>query len=184
MKKTTTVNENKTSFFQHPAVQSVVASLICILGGLLVGFLVLLFMAIFSKDISFSEAISGIFIVLSGPFAAGNAKDVLFSFGNMLFTATPLIMTGLSVSLAFKTGLFNIGAPGQYLMGAMGALLVALGIPQESMPTWLIWLLALLVGTLLGMIWGAIPGFFKAKFNVNEVIVCILTNWMAANIVS
>ncbi len=184
MKKTTTVNENKTSFFQHPAVQSVVASLICILGGLLVGFLVLLFMAIFSKDISFSEAISGIFIVLSGPFAAGNAKDILFSFGNMLFTATPLIMTGLSVSLAFKTGLFNIGAPGQYLMGAMGALLVGLGIPQESMPTWLIWLLALLVGTLLGMIWGAIPGFFKAKFNVNEVIVCILTNWMAANIVS
>ena len=171
-------------FFRKPAVQSIVSSLICILGGLVVGFLVLLFMAIFSKDISVGEAFKGIFIVLSGPAAAGNPKDILFTCGNMLFTATPLIMTGLSVSLAFKTGLFNIGAPGQYLMGAMGSLLVALSIPQGSMPAWVIWLLAFLTGTLLGVVWGAIPGFFKAKFNVNEVIVCILTNWIAANVVS
>lgn len=175
---------NKVPFFRKPAVQSIVASLICILGGLLVGFLVLLFMAIFSKDISVSEAFRGILIVLSGPVAAGNPRDILFTCGNTLFTATPLIMTGLSVALAFKTGLFNIGAPGQYLMGAMGSLVVALSIPQGSMPAWLIWTLALVTGTLLGVIWGAIPGFFKAKFNVNEVIVCILTNWIAANVVS
>ena len=174
----------KVGFFRNPAVQSVIASLICILGGLIVGFLVLLFMAIFSKDIPVSEAFKGIFIVLSGPMAAGNARDVLFTCGNSLFTATPLIMTGLSVALAFKTGLFNIGAPGQYLMGAMGSLVVALSIPQGTMPSWLIWLFAFLVGTLLGVIWGSIPGFFKAKFNVNEVIVCILTNWIAANVVS
>ncbi|MBR5411319.1 MAG: ABC transporter permease [Clostridia bacterium] len=182
--KTTTVKSNDKSFFQKPAVQSVVASLICILGGLLVGFLVLLFMAIFSDDISVGEAFSGIFIVLSGPIAAGNPKDILFSCGNMLFTATPLIMTGLAIALAFKTGLFNIGAPGQYLMGAMGSLVVSLSIPQGSMPSWLIWTLAFLTGTVLGVLWGAIPGFFKAKFNVNEVIVCILTNWIAANVVS
>ncbi len=177
-------NTNKVPFFRKPAIQSIIASLICILGGLLVGFIVLLLMAVFSKDIPVSEAFSGILIVLSGPVAAGNSKDVLFTCGNMLFTATPLIMTGLSVSLAFKTGLFNIGAPGQYLMGAMGSLLVALSIPQGSLPSWLIWILAFLTGTMLGVLWGAIPGFFKAKFNVNEVIVCILTNWIAANIVS
>ena len=182
--RNTATNTEKVPFFRKPAVQSIVASLICIFGGLLVGFLVLLFMAIFSKDIPFSEAFKGILIVLSGPGAAGNPKDILFTCGNMLFTATPLIMTGLSVSLAFKTGLFNIGAPGQYLMGAMGSLLVALSIPQGSMPAWLIWTLAFLTGTLLGVVWGAIPGFFKAKFNVNEVIVCILTNWIAANVVS
>ena len=174
----------KDPLFRRPAVQSVIASLICILRGLLVGFLVLLFMAIFSKDIPVSEAFRGILIVLSGPVAAGNPKDILFTCGNMLFTAPPLIMTGLSVSLAFKTGLFNIGAPGQYLMGAMGSLLVALSIPQGSLPSWLIWLLAFLTGVALGVLWGSIPGFFKAKFNVNEVIVCILTNWIAANVVS
>ncbi len=177
-------NTNKVPFFRKPAVQSIAASLICIFGGLVVGFLVLLFMALFSEDIPVSEAFHGITIVLSGPMAAGNANDVLFTFGNMLFTATPLIMTGLSVAVAFKTGLFNIGAPGQYLMGAMGSLLVALSIPQGSMPSWVIWTIALLTGTLLGIIWGSIPGFFKAKFNVNEVIVCILTNWIAANVVS
>lgn len=175
---------SKASFFRRSAVQSVAASLICIFGGLVVGFLVLLLMAVFSKDIPVSEALKGILIVLSGPVAAGNPRDILFTCGNSLFTATPLIMTGLSVALAFKTGLFNIGAPGQYLMGAMGSLIVALSIPQGSMPAWIIWTLAFLAGTLLGVIWGAIPGFFKAKFNVNEVIVCILTNWIAANIVS
>ena len=183
MRKTSS-GTSKVPFLRKPAIQSIIASLICILGGLLVGFIVLLLMAVFSKDIPISEAFRGILIVLSGPAAAGNARDVLFTCGNMLFTATPLIMTGLSVALAFKTGLFNIGAPGQYLMGAMGSLLVALSIPQGSIPSWLVWILAFLTGTLLGVLWGSIPGFFKAKFNVNEVIVCILTNWIAANVVS
>ncbi|MBQ7669556.1 MAG: ABC transporter permease [Clostridia bacterium] len=141
-------------------------------------------MSFFSDDISISEAFSGIFTVLGGPFAAGSSDNILFQIGNMLFQSTPLIMTGMSVAIAFKTGLFNIGAPGQYLMGAMGALLVSLSIPTSVVPGWIVWILALLAGTLLGVLWGAIPGFFKAKFNVNEVIVCIMTNWIAANVVS
>ena len=164
--------------------RSVIASLICILGGLLVGFIVLVLLAAFAEDIPFREALAGIVTVLGGPFSAGSVNDVLFQMGNMLFQSTPLIMTGLSVALAFKTGLFNIGAPGQYLMGAMGAMLVALGIPTTAVPAWIVWFLALLTGTLLGILWGAIPGFFKARFNVNEVIVCIMTNWIAANLVS
>ena len=185
MKKTNSIPDTgKKSFWRRDGVTSVIASLICILGGLLVGFIVLLLMSFFSDDISISEAFSGIFTVLGGPFAAGSSDNILFQIGNMLFQSTPLIMTGMSVAIAFKTGLFNIGAPGQYLMGAMGALLVSLSIPTSVVPGWIVWILALLAGTLLGVLWGAIPGFFKAKFNVNEVIVCIMTNWIAANVVS
>ena len=173
-----------SKIFANQGTKSVIASLICILGGLVVGFIVLLALSIFDKDIPVFDAVSGFFTVLGGPFSAGSGRDVLFQTGNMLFSATPLIMTGLSVALAFKTGLFNIGAPGQYLMGAMGTLIVALSIPTDTVPAWIVWILALLAGTLLGVLWGAIPGFFKAKFNVNEVIVCIMTNWIAANVVS
>ena len=185
MKKTQEKKQKKdSSFLTKPGVRSVIAALICILGGLIVGFIVLLLLAVFSNDISFGEAFTGIGKILLGPFAAGNSSNILFQIGNMLFQSTPLIMTGLSVALAFKTGLFNIGASGQYLMGAMGALLVSLSIPTDVIPSWIVWILALLAGTALGMLWGAIPGFFKARFNVNEVIVCIMTNWIAANIVS
>ena len=104
--------------------------------------------------------------------------------GNMLFRAAPLIMTGLSVGMAYKTGLFNIGAPGQYLIGTLVSLSIALGLPSETMSTTLIWLLAFLGGTLAGAIWGAIPGLFKALLNINEVLACIMTNWIAANLVT
>ncbi len=172
------------SFFREPGVAEVISSLICILGGLFVGFIVLLLISLFNKDLTIFDSVKGIFTVLKGPFGAGNFKDVLFQIGNMLFQSAPLIMTGLSVSIAFKTGLFNIGAPGQYLMGAMGSLIVALSIPTDVVPAWIVWILAFFAGTLLGVLWGAIPGFFKAVFNVNEVIVCIMTNWIAANVVS
>ena len=100
------------------------------------------------------------------------------------FAATPLVMTGLSVALAFKTGLFNIGAPGQYLMGTLATLFIALSIPSGALPGWLIWLLAFLGGILAGMLWGAIPGLVKAFLNINEVLACIMTNWIAANLVT
>ena len=173
-----------SSLLKKEGVRSVIASVVCVLGGILVGFIVLLLLSIFAENVSVGEAFSGIAIVLGGPFSGGSGRDILFQLGNMLFQSAPLIMTGLSVALAFKTGLFNIGAPGQYLMGAMGALLVALSIPQGSVPSFVIWILAFLTGVALGMIWGSIPGFFKAYFNVNEVIVCIMTNWIAANVVS
>ena len=163
---------------------SVMASLLCILGGILVGAIILVILAATAEDIPFSDAFSGLLIILGGPFASGSARDILFNFGDMLLETTPLLMTGLSVAIAFKTGLFNIGAPGQYLMGAMGSLLVALSIPTTEKTAFWVWLLALLVGIVCGMIWGAIPGLFKAFFNVNEVIVCIMCNWIAANVVS
>ena len=172
-------NKNKKS---SEGLKSLSASLLCIFGGIFVGFVVLVLLSVFNPRIGFAEAVRGILIVLGGPFSGGG--NSLFQFGNMLFNATPLILTGLSACIAFKTGLFNIGAPGQYLMGAMVTLLVSLSIPSAVVPSPVIWLLALVCGTLAGALWGAIPGFFKAYLNVNEVIVCIMTNWIAANVVS
>jgi simple sugar transport system permease protein len=88
------------------------------------------------------------------------------------------------LALAFKTGLFNIGAPGQYLMGTLATLSIALSIPSGVLPGWLIWLLAFLGGILAGALWGAIPGLVKAFLNINEVLACIMTNWIAANLVT
>ena len=172
-------NKNKKS---SAGLKSLSASLLCIFGGIFVGFVVLVLLSIFNPRIGFAEAVRGILIVLGGPFSGGG--NSLFQLGNMLFNATPLILTGLSACIAFKTGLFNIGAPGQYLMGAMVTLIVSLSIPSAVVPSPVIWLLALICGTLAGALWGAIPGFFKAYLNVNEVIVCIMTNWIAANVVS
>lgn len=166
------------------ATRSIVSSVLCIIGGILVGAIILILLAAFSEDIPMSDAFSGLLIILGGPFASGNAGSILFNLGDMLLETAPLMMTGLSVAIAFKTGLFNIGAPGQYLMGAMSSLLVALSIPTNEHNAFFVWLLALVAGVLSGMLWGAIPGFFKAVFNVNEVIVCIMTNWIAANTVS
>jgi simple sugar transport system permease protein len=102
----------------------------------------------------------------------------------MLFRATPLLMTGLSVAVANKTGLFNIGASGQYLMGTWASLTVALSIPTTVVPAWIVWILAMLAGMLAGALWGAIPGILKATRNINEVLACIMTNWIAANLVT
>ena len=84
------------------------------------------------------------------------------------------------MAVAFKTGLFNIGAPGQYLMGTMVTLMLALGIPSEVVPAWLIWIIAFVGGCLAGAVWGAIPGLLKAFLNINEVLACIMTNWIGS----
>ena len=167
------------------------SSLISILVGLLVGGIVVLIVGLVEPKITGSGIWDGIRLIFGGILSTGrdaagtltwgfNAQNI----GNMLFRATPLIMTGLSVAVAFKTGLFNIGAPGQYLMGTLASLSIALGIPSTSVPAGIIWVLALLGGMLAGALWGAIPGLLKALLNINEVLACIMTNWIAANLVT
>lgn len=166
-------------------IKNLLSSVISILIGVFVGFLVMLVITLINKDSSSADAIKGVKIILSGPFSSTVAKYRISNFGNMIFYAVPLIFTGLSVAIAYKTGLFNIGAPGQYVMGTIGSLYVALSIPVSSRAEGiLVWFLAVLVGTLLGALWGIIPGALKAFFNINEVIICIMTNWIAANISS
>lgn len=173
------------------AARSILASVLSILIGMAVGCIVVLIVAMTSDDLSLTSAWEGIRLIFGGLFSTGRtaAGTLTFGFnptnlGNMLFRATPLIMTGLSVAVAFKTGLFNIGAPGQYLMGTMATLMLALGIPSESVPPALIWIIAFVGGCLAGAAWGAIPGLLKAFLNINEVLACIMTNWLAANLVT
>ena len=183
--------KQKASFWSKDGTRSVLASLLSILIGLAVGSVIVILVGLLNPALGLSGAWDGIRLIFGGIFSTGrNAAGALtFGFnstnvGNMLFRATPLILTGLSVAVAFKTGLFNIGAPGQYLMGTAASLMLALGIPSETVPTWLIWTIAFLGGILAGALWGCIPGLVKALLNINEVLACIMTNWIAANLVT
>ncbi len=186
------MKENLLSNLWHKdATRSVIASLISILIGLLAGAIVILIVGVSNPSLGIKSAWEGIQLVTLGIFSTGrNAAGTLTfgfnsaSIGNMLFRSMPLILTGLSVAIAFKTGLFNIGASGQYLAGTAATLFIALSIPTSSVPRWIIWVLAFLGGMAAGALWGMIPGILKACLNINEVIACIMTNWIAANVVT
>lgn len=96
--------------------------------------------------------------------------------GNTIATATTLMLVGLSVAFAFRTGLFNIGAAGQMLIGGLAATIVAHTV---YLPRGLYLIVIILAAFLAGAVWGIIPGFLKAKFNVHEVVATIMMNWIA-----
>ncbi len=180
-----------STWMQKEAVRSILASILSIIIGLVVGCVIIVIVGMSSDNLTLSSAWDGIRLIFGGIFSTGRdaAGALTFgcnptSLGNMLFRATPLILTGLSVAVAFKTGLFNIGAPGQYLMSTMVTLMLALGIPTETVPAGLVWVIAFVGGCLAGAAWGAIPGLLKAFLNINEVLACIMTNWLAANLVT
>ena len=176
--------------YEKEGTQKLLASLLSIIIGLAVGAVVVMIVGFSKKNIGAQGVWDGVQIIFAGILSTGREAGKLTwgynpqALGNMLFRATPLVMTGLSVAIANKTGLFNIGAPGQYLMGTMATLMIALGIPAGTLPAWLIWVLAFVGGMLAGAIWGAIPGALKAFLNINEVLACIMTNWLAANLVT
>jgi general nucleoside transport system permease protein len=93
--------------------------------------------------------------------------------------ATPLIFTGLAVAFGFQAGLFNIGAPGQIALGAIVSVLVGIYMPG---PRLVVLPLAILAAAVGGGLWGAIPGFLKARFGANEVINTILLNYIASSL--
>jgi ABC-type uncharacterized transport system permease subunit len=113
-------------------------------------------------------------------FSTGSSKPLLlaiYPFTESLATVTPYIFAGLAVALAYKCGLFNIGAEGQFFMGALASAFV--GYSLKGVP-WFIHLpLALLAGALAGAIWGAIPGYLKAVAGAHEVVNCIMMNYVA-----
>lgn len=101
----------------------------------------------------------------------------IYPFTESMVTATPYILTGLAVAVGFRCGLFNIGAEGQFFIGALCSAFVGYSI--KGLP-WFIHLpLALLGGAAGGALWGAIPGFLKAKFGAHEVVNTIMMNWIA-----
>ena len=143
-----------------------ISVILAISSGLLVGLLILLI----SNPSQAFPAFGGI---LAGSFA--DPISPWLGFGDLLFYATPILLTGLSVGFAFKTGLFNIGAAGQFMVGQFVSVYIALTQTQLGV---LHWPIALLGGVIAGAIWGFIPGFFKAVFNVNEVITSIMFNYI------
>ena len=113
----------KKSLFESDGFRAVLASLISIIFGMAVGSIIILIVGLKDPSLGSKSVWDGIRLVFGGLFSTGrDATGALTwgfnsaNMGNMLFRATPLIMTGLSVAMAYKTGLFNIGAPGQYLM--------------------------------------------------------------------
>ncbi len=178
------------NLYEKEGTQKLLASLLSIVLGLAVGAVVIFIVGLLKSNIGMKGAWDGVQLIFAGILSTGREAGKLTwgynpqSLGNMLFRATPLIMTGLSVAVANKTGLFNIGAPGQYLMGTMASLMIALSIPAGVLPGWMVWMLAFLGGMLAGAVWGAIPGMLKAFLNINEVLACIMTNWLAANLVT
>ncbi len=149
---------------------SFLSSLMAIAAGLLVGLIILLISN--SKD-----AIPAFFTILKGGFEDG-AKGV----GQVVYFAIPIIMTGLSVGFAFKTGLFNIGASGQFTCGAFVAIYI--GIKWTFVPAEIHWLAALVGAMVAGAVWGSGPGILKAFFNVNEVITSIMMNYIGMYLVN
>ena len=179
------------NIYEKEGTRKVLASLLSIFIGLTVGAIVVAIIGLTKSNIGIKGMWDGVRLIYAGILATGRDASGQLSWGfnpaaigNMLFRAMPLIMTGLSVAVANKTGLFNIGAPGQYLMGTMATLMIALGIPAGSMPAFALWMLAFLGGIAAGALWGCIPGILKAFLNINEVLACIMTNWLAANIVT
>lgn len=127
--------------------------------------------------------VAGIILIFSGydPIMALNSLfRGIFSRPKYIFKviekSTPIILTGISIAFAFKTGLFNIGAEGQYIIGSVAAMIVGVKL---NLPPFLQVPIVILAGLLTGAIYGGLVGILKAKFGINEVITGIMFNWIA-----
>lgn len=158
------MEQHRISFWRRQGVQSLLASLLCIVMGLLIGYIVLLF-------INAQGAWDAICTIVKNFFTYPNQQVGLKYFGSTLVKTAPLLMCALSIQFCYKVGLFNIGAAGQYVVGAGACLYAAL---VWHWP----WYLCLIAAMLAGVIFGAITGALKAYCNVNEVISGIMLNWI------
>ena len=160
----------RTPFLRIPSVQTIAASLLCVLAGLLIGFLVLLL-------INPSGAADAMRTIISNFMSFKKATKQISNFGNTLVKSVPLLMCSLSVLFSYKVGLFNIGAAGQYVAGVGVGLFFAHGL---NCPWWVCMIAAMLAGAALG----ALSGLLKATRNVNEVISGIMLNWICLYLVN
>ena len=154
----------KKNILKNEGVQSLIASLICIVLGMLIGFIVLLF-------INSEGAWNAIMDVIRNFFNYSRANLQLKNFGNTLVKTVPLLLCALSVLFAYKVGLFNIGVAGQYLVGACASIFAALAWNWG-------WVACILFAIALSAVYGALVGLLKAYCNVNEVISGIMLNWI------
>lgn len=162
--------EKKNPILKKPAVQTLLSSVICIILGVLLGFLVLLI-------INPSGAYDALKDILRNFWNYSKPATQMKNLGNTLVKTAPLLMCSLSVLFAYKVGLFNIGAAGQYVAGAGACIYCAVGLGWG-------WLPSLLAAVLAGAVIGAVSGALKAYRNVNEVISCIMLNWICLYVVN
>ena len=155
----------KSPLLQRDGVLTIISSVLCVILGLIVGFLAVLI-------IKPAGALNAIRAIILNFFEFKRANLRLENFGSTLAKTAPLIMCSLSVLFAYKVGLFNIGVAGQYALGA-GMSIYAAAILH------LPWYLCLLLGILVGGISGAVCGLLKAYCNVNVVISGIMLNWIS-----
>lgn len=158
------IRKKLASFIRKEGVQTLLASLLCVLGGLLIGFAVLLI-------IEPNGAFEAITVILKNFFKFSSSRSQLKYLGQTLVRTAPLLMCALSVLFAYKVGMFNIGAAGQYVAGACAALFCAL---YFKAPWWVCVLAAMAAGAMLG----AASGALKTFCNVNVVISGIMLNWI------
>lgn len=151
-------NTKKSSILENP----IFFSFLSIILGLTVGAVVLI-MAGINPIEAYAALIEG---------TLGKPKYIAW----VIIRATPLILTGLSIAFAFKTGLFNIGAEGQFIIGALVATIVGVNV---DLPAIIMIPFTMICGMLGGALWGGIAGFLKSKFGINEVIATIMLNWIA-----
>ncbi|MEG1524808.1 MAG: ABC transporter permease [Clostridia bacterium] len=144
---------------------ALIASLVAILMGLIAGSILML--------VSGMDPIKGYGFLFKGGLMS------VSRIANTIAYSAPLILTGLSLVLSFRTGLFNIGASGQMLMGGLAALAVGNWLAPTGMSKAILLPIVLMSSMLGGATWGFISGILKAKFNVNEVVSCIMLNWCA-----
>lgn len=149
---------------KNDAVQSLIASFICIVIGMFVGYLVLL-------AIEPSGAAKAILDVAKNFLGYSKANTQLKHLGTTLVKTAPLIMCSLSVLFSYKVGLFNIGVAGQYVIGSCACIYAGLGLGWG-------WLPCMLFAAVAGAVFGMITGALKAYLNVNEVISGIMLNWI------
>ena len=174
--------ENK----RNALAQEVLVPVLAVITGLIVGALVILasgenplvaYGALFAGSFGTPAAYIEGFKVL---FATGDNTALIkaiYPFTESLVTATPYIFAGLSVALGFRCGLFNIGAEGQFFIGALCSAFV--GYSLKGLPMIVHLPLALMGGALGGAVWGMIPGYLKARFGAHEVVNTIMMNWIA-----
>ena len=145
---------------------SILSSLITVIAGLVIAFIVLL-------ATNPSQGPRAFATLVTGGFQLGGMKNL----GSLFYFATPILCTGIAMCVAFQAGIFNIGGPGQYSVGALSAIITALYVSKD-LPAPLTWILPLIVATIAGALWALIPGILKAYFNVNVVIGTIMFNYI------
>lgn len=146
------------------------AALLAISLGLVFGYIVMVVSSPANSFKGFQMVLIGSFMRIGG----------ISRLGDVFYFAIPILMTGLAVGFAFKMGLFNIGASGQYTMGMFFALYAGF---MWDIPGSAHWIVSVAAGMVGGLLWGLIPGIFKALLNVNEVITSIMFNYIGMYLV-